>query len=180
MGYTSGVTDYGSTNHSTYGTPITAYDQEPTPFLYIYVITVILKRHSWSLPCVAALLQFTDVLLWLTLQNAVQLRSVMDCSLQSFSTSLSILQSPIANTSRRAISLLLVHHVGVWDHARERERCPIPLLSGRDPHPMCITCMGVKQAQAALVDAESLLHRKFSLSGYAGQDLGKVSGGRIL
>uniref|UniRef100_A0AAV2M0X8 Uncharacterized protein n=1 Tax=Knipowitschia caucasica TaxID=637954 RepID=A0AAV2M0X8_KNICA len=28
-------------------------------------------------------------------------------------------------------------------------------ISGRDPHPMCITCMGAKHAQAALADRES-------------------------
>lgn len=32
------------------------------------------------------------------------------------------------------------------------------MISGRDPHPMCIACMGVKHAQAALVDAESCVH----------------------
>lgn len=32
------------------------------------------------------------------------------------------------------------------------------MISGRDPHPMCIACMGVKHAQAVLVDAESCTH----------------------
>ncbi|KAL0199141.1 hypothetical protein M9458_007681, partial [Cirrhinus mrigala] len=32
------------------------------------------------------------------------------------------------------------------------------IISGRDSHPMCITCMGVKHAQAALVDTESCSH----------------------
>ncbi|RXN14919.1 putative GAG protein [Labeo rohita] len=32
------------------------------------------------------------------------------------------------------------------------------MISGRDSHPMCIACMGVKHAQAALVDTESCSH----------------------
>lgn len=32
------------------------------------------------------------------------------------------------------------------------------MISGRDPHTICIACMGVKLAQAALVDAESCAH----------------------
>lgn len=32
------------------------------------------------------------------------------------------------------------------------------MISGRDPHLMCIACMGIKHAQAALVDAVICLH----------------------
>ncbi|RXN30130.1 neuron navigator 3-like protein [Labeo rohita] len=32
------------------------------------------------------------------------------------------------------------------------------MISGRDSHPMCIACMGVKHAQAALADTESCSH----------------------
>ncbi|KAI2647103.1 Malformin synthetase mlfA [Labeo rohita] len=38
------------------------------------------------------------------------------------------------------------------------------MISGRDSHPMCIACMGVKHAQAALADTESCLHCRVMLA----------------
>lgn len=47
--------------------------------------------------------------------------------------------------------------------AKEAASRPCPAscgasISGRDPHPMCIACMGAKHAQAALADPQSCLH----------------------
>lgn len=66
--------------------------------------------------------------------------------------------------------------------AASSRSCPAAcgfMISGRDSHPMCIACMGVKHAQAALVDAEScvqchvmpariLERRSFFVGGYYG------------
>ncbi|XP_029965627.1 uncharacterized protein LOC115401518 [Salarias fasciatus] len=46
---------------------------------------------------------------------------------------------------------------------KDVESCPCPAscgfaISGRDPHPLCITCMGVQHAQASLADSECCQH----------------------